>query len=762
MKPVKILLACLAAILVFSTFAYAEVPKMINYQGKLTTPQGALFNDTLAMTFSIYADSTGGTALWTETQTSVKVEYGVFSVLLGSVNPISATVFDGNSRYLGLKVGSDNEMTPRKTIVSVGYAYHSGTADTAHFAMPDADWTIDGSNIYRLNGNVGIGTPSPWSKLHIVADENRPDIIQGSNPNTGTTAGSGIFFNSDAGYNGGLFQASSNYNDLPGLPNNGAGMLILNAGATSNGIGIRGLDLTPIVFVNGTETMRLVGGNVGIGTTSPAKKLHVVGEGMVLDNSGADVKLWGASDNAEHNHYLLLLNATGLGNAWGLKAGGVLISENYSYANPGKNDLIVKGNVGIGTTSPRSKLDVNGVANCQNYFRIYGDLLNYHELRHDDISGGLFIDPIGSNPLILPNGNFGIGMTPNSAYRLDVDGNGRYNGSLTVNGPGGSVNAITGNTSGDYSGVAGVNTGNGPGVYGETYSSAGNDGGVHGRARTDGGCGVYGETFSLGVVGGSSIGVSGWAAGTGPSVGGAALGVYGRVDSYAGAGASVPTGVFGNAVASSGACWGVAGETYSTDASAAGVKGTLKTSGAQGRAIWGQAASLSTGYAGYFEGRVRVTGYLYKDGGGFQIDHPLDPGNKYLYHSFVESPDMMNIYNGNVILDGNGIAWVELPDWFEALNRDFRYQLTAIGEPGPNLYIAKEISGNRFKIAGGKDGMKVSWQVTGIRQDVYAEKHRIPVEEEKPLQEKGKYLHPKELGMPETMDINSPEMRKTE
>lgn len=167
MKSVKILLACLVTILVFSSLVNAEVPKMINYQGKITTPQGALISDTFSMVFSIYADSTGGTPLWTETQSSVKVEFGVFSVLLGSVSPIPATVFDGNTRYLGLKVGSDNEMTPRKAIVSVGYAYHSGTADTAHFAMPDSDWTIQGDTIYHLNGNVGIGTTSPGEKLEV-------------------------------------------------------------------------------------------------------------------------------------------------------------------------------------------------------------------------------------------------------------------------------------------------------------------------------------------------------------------------------------------------------------------------------------------------------------------------------------------------------------------------------------------------------------------------------------------------------------------
>jgi hypothetical protein len=93
---------------------------------------------------------------------------------------------------------------------------------------------------------------------------------------------------------------------------------------------------------------------------------------------------------------------------------------------------------------------------------------------------------------------------------------------------------------------------------------------------------------------------------------------------------------------------------------------------------------------------LNVTGNLTKGGGAFKIDHPLDPENKYLYHSFVESPDMKNVYDGIVILNARGEGWVELPDWFEALNRDFRYQLTAVGAAMPRLHVAQEIEGNRF------------------------------------------------------------------
>jgi hypothetical protein len=114
---------------------------------------------------------------------------------------------------------------------------------------------------------------------------------------------------------------------------------------------------------------------------------------------------------------------------------------------------------------------------------------------------------------------------------------------------------------------------------------------------------------------------------------------------------------------------------------------------------------------------------------------------------------MMNIYNGNVTLDAHGEARVTLPDWFEALNRDFRYQLTPIGGWAP-LYVAEEVQGNAFKIAGGEPSMRVSWQVTGIRQDAWANDHRIPVEEDKPADEKGAYLYPQSYGQPESIGLD--------
>jgi hypothetical protein len=181
--------------------------------------------------------------------------------------------------------------------------------------------------------------------------------------------------------------------------------------------------------------------------------------------------------------------------------------------------------------------------------------------------------------------------------------------------------------------------------------------------------------------------------------------------------------------------------------------GAGKSGGIGIEATGGEAFNGATpGLAGKFNGDVDVTGTLSKAGGSFKIDHPLDPENRYLYHSFVESPDMKNIYDGNIVTDDTGEATVTLPEYFEALNRDFRYQLTVIGTFAQAI-VADEINGNRFVIRTSAPHVKVSWQVTGIRHDRWAEKNRIPVEVQKSERERGLYLHPEAFNQPEEKGV---------
>ncbi len=309
------------------------------------------------------------------------------------------------------------------------------------------------------------------------------------------------------------------------------------------------------------------------------------------------------------------------------------------------------------------------------------------------------------------------------------------------------VRGINNGTSGNGIGVWGSQDGGGWGVYGTS-----NDGrGVYGRAFNTGGVGVYGlhddsEGTKPGVYG-ETDSTEAYAAGVigkvdSASPGSYSAGVRGINDGTGGAG----IGVWGS---QDGSGWGVYGETQTGRGVYGKALGTTNTN----YGIYGRTES-DIGYAGYFYGRVYVNGILAKAAGTFKIDHPLDPENQYLYHSFVESPDMKNIYDGVVTLENDGNAWVELPDWFEALNQDFRYQLTPIGAPMPGLYIAQEVQNNRFEIAGGKPGMKVSWQMTGIRHDPYAEQNRILVEEKKPPAEQGTYLYPQGYNQPESMGLD--------
>jgi len=333
-------------------------------------------------------------------------------------------------------------------------------------------------------------------------------------------------------------------------------------------------------------------------------------------------------------------------------------------------------------------------------------------------------------------------------------------------------------------GVFGQGGPGGPGVVGSGLGNAFAAAGVEG----------FGTGNSFGVVGIGGVTLGGPAPIDGHGVEGVGGGTTGLGVSGIGAKASTvvpssPIGVFGNAVAGADGVRGVSdtgngvmGETTSSyqagSASTAGVSGNnlgsgpgVKGTSAGGDAVIGvstsnvhagvSAVNDSGGFglwargtpAGHFEGNVEITGFLSKAGGGFKIDHPEDPANKYLNHSFVESAEMKNVYDGTVTLDAQGKATVTMPSWFEALNRSFCYQLTSIGTPSPELHIASEMQDGKFQIAGGNAGSRVSWQVTGVRKDAWAKANEIPVEEEKSHGERGHYLHLSLFGQSEDKNV---------
>jgi len=314
--------------LILYSYSYAQVPQLINYQGKLTKFNGAPLDTTISMVFSIYADSAGTILKWAETQGAVVVEKGIFNVLLGNVNPIPDTVFSGNIRYLGVKVGGDPEITPRKPMVSVPYAYRSATG------AGDNDWTINGDTIYHLTGNVGIGTTTPNEQLELTGNLRLPPstasagVIKSGADRFIHNFGTNNFF---AGVNAGNFS-------LSGSNNTGVGwnaLLSLTTGFSNTAVGRSAL------LWNATGSQ-----NTAVGLTA-----------LVVNSTGGSNTAVGQS--------ALSGNTTGGGNtAVGLLA---LISNSTGMYNTA---IGYQANVSAGGLTNATAIGYNAVVDASNKVRI--------------------------------------------------------------------------------------------------------------------------------------------------------------------------------------------------------------------------------------------------------------------------------------------------------------------------------------------------------------------------------------------------------
>jgi hypothetical protein len=327
-------------------------------------------------------------------------------------------------------------------------------------------------------------------------------------------------------------------------------------------------------------------------------------------------------------------------------------------------------------------------------------------------------------------------------------------------------------TSGSTRGVVGRSSStSGVGVLGEATATSGSVYGVQGRSSSTSGVGVFGEATATsgsvyGVQGRSSstsgVGVFGEATATS----GNTYGIVGRARSTSGVGvlgeatattgntygglfqnpSSSGIGVYGYAQATTGTNFGVVGRSESP--SGRGVVGVAEASTGTNYGVLGRTNSSANGWGVYAGGRLGASGTK-----SFQIDHPLRPETHFLNHFCIEAPEPYNLYRGTVTLDAQGEAWVQLPDYFEAINRDASYHLTPIGAAMPNLHVAVEIQGNRFKIAGGAPFKKVSWEVKAVRNDPWVQQYGYQTEQEKPKEYQGLYLHPELYGQPKERGI---------
>jgi hypothetical protein len=481
-------------------------------------------------------------------------------------------------------------------------------------------------------------------------------------------------------------------------------------------------------------------GNVGIGTGNPEARLDVVGDAKFsgpLSVQGALTVEGVAQISGDLSITGKLAAASFTGDAAALSnvtpADNSVTSARLAFdaASLSKvsNEMMVanEAKIGIGTPSPRSRLEVTGDwTGERGALELSGHKPTIRFTGGTDLADRSWIIHLGGNG---PGDLEFYTRTPSDANWLPRM-------LLTQHGVNvvGSLSGTSNNPA--HAGVHGVHTAGQAAVIG--ISEAGR--GVLGISTT--GQGVWGASdSSAAVVGVSAKGEAfrGEGASGVVGIGKSWVGVYGETNGARNVG---PAGVWGEGKQSGD---GVKGVTSA--ANAAGVAAFHLTN--QGPGIFAQGAP-----AGLFNGDVTINGRLRASVKSFVIDHPLDPANKYLSHSSVESPDSMNIYSGEVITDTEGNATIALPDYFGALNRDFRYQLTVIGKFAQAI-VASGIENNRFSIKTDQPDVKVSWLVTGIRQDASARALPTRVEEEKPAAERGFFLHPEHYGHPSDRGIAS-------
>lgn len=312
-----------------------------------------------------------------------------------------------------------------------------------------------------------------------------------------------------------------------------------------------------------------------------------------------------------------------------------------------------------------------------------------------------------------------------------------------------TIQASTRSTTANNSAIIGESQGAAYAVSGQVPATATGAAGIYGNnLRTAGGYGVYGQGVQ-GVVGennrvdaGAVVGLNDAAASGSQSavttlapgvIGTGFIGALGQTQIDGGA------GVYGLNI----------NTTTSTGNDNEGVHGAGTFVGVEGEARSGYGvASL--------DNMIAIGNFTAQGTKAFTIDHPLDPANKYLKHYCPESPEVLNFYRGNVILNPQGEAVVTLPDYFEAINgTDYSYILTAVGGAAPNLHVSKEMDGKTFTVAGGTPGLKVSWQLTASRNDAYVQAHpeSKAVEPQKEARNIGRYLSPALVNQPEDKSI---------
>jgi hypothetical protein len=723
---------------------YSDVPGVINYQGRLLNADGAPVEDnTYEITFSIY--NLDETKLWDETL-MVSVVSGLFNVTLGEIEPLFEIII-GNPPplFLGIQIGAEPELEPRTPLSSSPYSLRSLISMEAMVAHSVDENTIhDGHIIDGTIALVDLGPngagegqiikmgPSGWMIADDATGPPVPDEDWTFNGSVLSTVGEW-----------GIARAGNVLHGIYDSTHVNLGVACTTGKAGNNnwyatvGGGRENIAGGAVSTVSGGQTNEAAGtaSTVGGGLGNSAGSIGTtVAGGSGNQASGLDATVGGGNANTASGEFSIVAGGQGnfatdtftaVGGGVSNQAAGYGATVAGGYENiasgscssvMGGQNNIARGDHSVIVAGGKAGADSNSaVGNWSIIGAGYGNITNGTA---SVIGGGLLNRTVDAYTTVA-GGTNNIAEGSNSAV-CGGEGNFARGHHSFIGGGGGTTVSDSNSALGNWSVIPGGRANIANGDY--SFAAGQKAHALHA------GCFVWADNTDTVFTSAHEnevaiLATKGMRVHADNTEFGMGLENKGNGDGYR---------IWSNV--SRGNIWGAI-FAYNIGTSP------------------GIYAYSTAGYAGYFEGDINVTGTVDKAASAYKIDHPLDPENRYLSHSTVSSPDMMNIYNGNAVLDANGEATVDLPDYFETLNRDFRYQLTSIGAPGPNLYISDEINGNQFVIAGGKPGMKVSWQVTGIRNDAYANTHRATVETDKSIEEQGYYLHPEEHGKSDEMGI---------
>ncbi len=769
-----------------TTAAAAAVPPLVKFSGVLSDLNGKPMTGVIGVTFYLYKDAQGGAPVWMETQNLRPDRLGNYSAMLGSTTSIGipAELFtSGEARWLGVQAQGQAEQ-PRVLLISVPYAMKAADAETIGGLPPSAFMRATPT----ASGTTVVNMASPDSALP-------PASVTGS----GTTNYVPLWTSSTALGKSALFQSGSGSTAKIGIGNTapsatldvtGAATIrgLLNLPNSANATAAAGAISRPLGLVASTfnsstsaaanQVFHWQAEPVGNNTATPSATLNLLfatapaaaaETGLKINSKGVITFASGQTFPGGSG------TITGVTAGTGLTGGGTsgvvtLNLDSSKVPELGTSNNFTapqqfQGNAGFGTTPSGNgyiPLSVGSASSFGTWLSLGNSSTGGHTWNIISAASG---NAEGA-------GNFGItDLTGKSTIWLEGNTN---TANLTATGTVGAAAVVVTSTAGaaiiDADGF-GKNAGGptpglrfGGGTSGEGIASNrvigltkfGLDFYTEFAARMsilqNGQVGIGTQNPGAGLAVISNVATAtGIVAQAGNATsgsnqdGGIGLDVFGG-NGDLNSGASADGGTAISADGGLGVNFGGTGGFFIGSANVAddafgGGDGIVAIVGSS--AVGDFAPS-----AGAFQGQITVSQGVISSSAIVQMDHPLDPANKLLQHATVQSPDMKNIYDGNITTDAAGEAVVELPNYFEALNRDFRYQLTVIGQFAQAI-VATKIANNRFTVHTDKPNVEVSWQVTGIRNDAWANAHRVNVEPVKPALYQGHYIHPELYGAPE-------------